>query len=262
MGVIVKYMFLLYLIFFVFSFEQIHCMETQTKYERMRQRHLQRCLEQSNHATIPEREDQVYSSRLFQEGDPELIPQPELVSHLVFDREKTLTNLLKSIDIGNIENVVNIIHSSNKKQLNSSFTKSRNHELSLDDENINGYSPLTLAAHKGLLYVVISLVNAGAKINLKDSNGTSALMHAIITGNAATVSWLLDNNANVLSKSLTKKIIPNHELKYFLSKQWIDSYEFASYLTRVYPNIHSYKEIEFLLKQNIQMKNHKRKNKV
>src|SRR5438093_2402283 len=65
---------------------------------------------------------------------------------------------------------------------------------------INAYTPLLLAAKSGNRAVMDPLLNAGADVNARTSNGTTALMFAAASGNTGAVTVLLDHRADVNAK--------------------------------------------------------------
>ena len=67
----------------------------------------------------------------------------------------------------------------------------------LDGQNRNGYSPLMNAASEGHHKIVMALVLAGAHLELKDSGGYTALLHAVYHGYVKIVRSLVDQGANV-----------------------------------------------------------------
>src|SRR5262249_28422962 len=65
---------------------------------------------------------------------------------------------------------------------------------------IGAYTPLILAAREGYAVVMEPLVAAGADVNAKTSNGTTALMLAAQSGSTDAVALLLDKGADVNAK--------------------------------------------------------------
>ncbi|CAF0702791.1 unnamed protein product [Brachionus calyciflorus] len=67
------------------------------------------------------------------------------------------------------------------------------------NETLNGYSPLIKAVHSGSIPAVELLILNGAKLNLCDFNGQTALHHATILNNLKLVCLLLKRGADPLS---------------------------------------------------------------
>ena len=65
---------------------------------------------------------------------------------------------------------------------------------------IGNYTPLILAAQAGNAAVMEPIIAAGADVNVKTANGTTALMLAAASGNADSVKTLLDKGADVNAK--------------------------------------------------------------
>src|SRR6266568_876068 len=62
---------------------------------------------------------------------------------------------------------------------------------------IGDYTPLVLAAKSGNAAVMPALIAAGADVNTKTSNGTTALMFAAASGNVDAVNALVDHGADI-----------------------------------------------------------------
>ena len=63
--------------------------------------------------------------------------------------------------------------------------------------NVQGRTPLMLAAFRGNIEAVRKLLACGAEVNAKDKDGDTALMFAAFKGHAEIVSLLLRHGANV-----------------------------------------------------------------
>jgi uncharacterized protein len=65
---------------------------------------------------------------------------------------------------------------------------------------IGSYTPLILAAKSGYASVMVPLIKAGADVNGKTANGTTALMLAAASGDTEAVKRLIDAGADVNAK--------------------------------------------------------------
>jgi serine/threonine-protein phosphatase 6 regulatory ankyrin repeat subunit B len=66
---------------------------------------------------------------------------------------------------------------------------------------IEGRTPLMLAAFRGDISTVKSLLLAGADVNARDKDGDTALMFAAYRGHTEIVSLLLDHGANIYARA-------------------------------------------------------------
>ena len=71
------------------------------------------------------------------------------------------------------------------------------HGAKINLQNSDGVSALVVSANQGHERVVELLLRHGAEINLQDSNGFTALMHAALTGHERVVESLLQCGAEV-----------------------------------------------------------------
>ena len=70
-------------------------------------------------------------------------------------------------------------------------------ELAVDvNGDLDGRSPLHIAADYGQLEVLRFLVAAGAEVNAKDKHGISALLAAIWEGHVKCVEFLIEKGAD------------------------------------------------------------------
>ena len=81
-------------------------------------------------------------------------------------------------------------------------------QVSLDDENSQGWTALFKAAEKGDVKTLQLLIDAGADINHGNRTGITALFAAVLSGHVEVVKTLLKLGASVTIKpegiSLTK----------------------------------------------------------
>src|SRR6185295_14892312 len=73
---------------------------------------------------------------------------------------------------------------------------------------IGSYTPLILAAREGYAVVMEPLLAAGADVNAKTSNGTTAVMLAAQSGSADAVTRLIDGGADVNAKEPVRGLTP------------------------------------------------------
>lgn len=66
----------------------------------------------------------------------------------------------------------------------------------IDQQNIGGATALHLAARGGNLEIVKTLIENNANPNIKDNEGWTPLMRAVIAHNSEAISYLLDNKAD------------------------------------------------------------------
>ena len=78
-----------------------------------------------------------------------------------------------------------------------------NTTVEINNTNKDGSTPLMYASKNGLLNVVKSLLDAGAKINTKNNNGYTARNYAIINNKTETNTYLKGRGANII-----KNLIP------------------------------------------------------
>ena len=69
------------------------------------------------------------------------------------------------------------------------------------NENVEGRTPLMLAAFRGDTAGVIRLLEGGADVNARDRDGDTALMFAAHSGHALVVALLLQYGANVYARA-------------------------------------------------------------
>ena len=69
------------------------------------------------------------------------------------------------------------------------------------NNQIAGRTPLMLAAFRGDIVAVRTLLLAGADVNGRDKDGDTALMFAAYRGDAEIVSLLLDHGANIYARA-------------------------------------------------------------
>ncbi len=67
--------------------------------------------------------------------------------------------------------------------------------------NVEGRTPLMLAAFRGDAAAVLNLLEAGAEVNARDRDGDTALMFAAFRGHALVVGLLLQYGANVRARA-------------------------------------------------------------
>ena len=61
-------------------------------------------------------------------------------------------------------------------------------------------SALMAAASNGSIAITTTLLDAGADINLRNSDGVTALMHASVLGHVSLVEFLLDSGADLQAR--------------------------------------------------------------
>ena len=69
------------------------------------------------------------------------------------------------------------------------------------NDNVEGRTPLMLAAFRGDAADVINLLERGADVNARDRDGDTALMFAAYRGHALVVALLLQYGANVYARA-------------------------------------------------------------
>ena len=69
------------------------------------------------------------------------------------------------------------------------------------NDNVEGRTPLMLAAFRGDTAGVINLLERGADVNARDADGDTALMFAAFRGHALVVALLLQYGANVHARA-------------------------------------------------------------
>ena len=69
------------------------------------------------------------------------------------------------------------------------------------NDNVKGRSPLMLAAFRGDAAAVLDLLESGADVNARDSDGDTALMFAAFRGHGLVVALLLQYGANVYARA-------------------------------------------------------------
>jgi ankyrin repeat protein len=69
------------------------------------------------------------------------------------------------------------------------------------NDNVQGRTPLMLAAFRGDTAAVIDLLERGADVNATDGDGDTALMFAAFRGHALVVALLLQYGANVYARA-------------------------------------------------------------
>jgi ankyrin repeat protein len=69
------------------------------------------------------------------------------------------------------------------------------------NENVEGRTPLMLAAFRGDAAAVINQLERGADLNARDVDGDTALMFAAHGGHALVVALLLQYGANVYAQA-------------------------------------------------------------
>ncbi len=69
------------------------------------------------------------------------------------------------------------------------------------NDNVEGRTPLMLAAFRGDTAGVINLLEAGADVNARDRDGDTALMFAAHRGHGLVVALLLQYGANVYARA-------------------------------------------------------------
>lgn len=112
------------------------------------------------------------------------------------DIEKCQNSLINVVTLEDIEKTKNLINA--------------NHDLNKKSQD--GYTPLMAAAYTGNVEIIKLLITAGAKLELYDNSGNTALMYAFLNTDKkeATVECLLSFGANtqVMSKeNLTPLIL-------------------------------------------------------
>src|ERR1044071_803798 len=69
------------------------------------------------------------------------------------------------------------------------------------NDNVEGRTPLMLAAFRGNAAAVINLLERGADVNARDRDGDTALMFAAYRGHGLVVALLLQYGANVYARA-------------------------------------------------------------
>ena len=69
--------------------------------------------------------------------------------------------------------------------------------INIDDQSLNGVTPLMLSASNGDLYAVRRLCEEGADLNLNNESGETALSLAVYYGHIQVVDYLLSIKANI-----------------------------------------------------------------
>jgi uncharacterized protein len=69
------------------------------------------------------------------------------------------------------------------------------------NDNVQGRTPLMLAAFRGETAAVINLLERGADVNARDRDGDTALMFAAFRGHALIVALLLQYGANLYARA-------------------------------------------------------------
>jgi ankyrin repeat protein len=69
------------------------------------------------------------------------------------------------------------------------------------NENVEGRTPLMLAAFRGDTAGVIRLLEGGADVNARDRDGDTALMFAACKGHGLVAALLLQYGANVYARA-------------------------------------------------------------
>ena len=59
-------------------------------------------------------------------------------------------------------------------------------------DGVKGVTPLMLASQRGMLTVMIALVQTGAEVEAKDCHGQTALVHAVLGGKESAALWLIE----------------------------------------------------------------------
>jgi uncharacterized protein len=69
------------------------------------------------------------------------------------------------------------------------------------NDNVEGRTPLMLAAFRGDAAAVLDLLEGGADVNARDRDGDTALMFAAYRGRGLVVALLLQYGANVYARA-------------------------------------------------------------
>lgn len=97
------------------------------------------------------------------------------------------------------------------------------------DAEEDGRTALIEAARRGHSDLALTLIDAGADVNAKDSYGVSALMFATITGSEEVITKLLEKNADVNARdqdgrtALVEALTTENDLPVEMTKALIDA---------------------------------------
>lgn len=116
-----------------------------------------------------------------------------------FSQWRAITPLIEhNADIHYTNSNGNALHYSAQHGLSKTVPILIKAGLDVNETNINGQTPLMLAAKNNFLHTIKFLLKNGAKINISDNMGHSALSQAVKNNHLKVVNYLLKNGASIL----------------------------------------------------------------
>lgn len=94
----------------------------------------------------------------------------------------------------------------------------------VDTKSLFGDYPINIAASRGLINELLTLLNNGADINAKGEHGYTPLHNAVEQGHIEVVKFLVSHRANIANKSVDgdtplelAKLLNENEIYFFLN---------------------------------------------